>query len=218
VTGLIVLAPLRVEAATIRGAVGEGRVVAAGMGPARACAAAEEARGLEATAVAVAGFCGAVDLALRPGDVVLATELRSDDGTRLCPGSTLLASPLRRLGLRVMTGVLWSGHRILGVAARERLRGDGVLAVDMESFWLADAAAGRPLAVVRVVVDEARRRLLHPRTLPAGLRAFRALRRAASALPEWAEETPSASSRAEDVEDGTPARESLRLHLSREVS
>jgi hypothetical protein len=46
----------------------------------------------------------------------------------------------------------------------------------MESFWLEEAA------VVRVVVDEAGRRLLHPRTLVAGVRALRALRRVGRAL------------------------------------
>ena len=34
----------------------------------------------DADAIGVAGLCGAVDPSLRPGDVVLATELRSEDG------------------------------------------------------------------------------------------------------------------------------------------
>jgi predicted N-acyltransferase len=42
----------------------------------------------------------------------------------------------------------------------------------MESAWLAAAADGRPLAVVRVVVDAADRGLLDPRTLVAGARAL----------------------------------------------
>jgi hypothetical protein len=96
-------------------------------------------------------------------------------------------TPLRRLGLRVRTGPLYSAGRILGPADRAALIHEGVLAVDMESYWLAGAAGTRPLAVMRVVADEAGRRLLDPRTLPAGLRAFRALRRAATALPAWAE-------------------------------
>jgi 4-hydroxy-3-methylbut-2-enyl diphosphate reductase len=61
-----------------------------------------------------------------------------------------------------------------------------VLAVDMESAWLAAAAAGRPLAVLRVVVETAGRRLVDPRTLVAGTHALVNLRRAGDALDEWA--------------------------------
>jgi 4-hydroxy-3-methylbut-2-enyl diphosphate reductase len=69
---------------------------------------------------------------------------------------------------------------------RSRLGDDGVLAVDMESFWLAAAAGGRPLAVLRVVVETRDRRLVDPRTAVAGARALAALRRAGRALEEWA--------------------------------
>jgi 4-hydroxy-3-methylbut-2-enyl diphosphate reductase len=177
---LEVLCPLWIEARAARG-----RVV--GMGP-------ERARSARVTgdAIAVAGFCGGVDPSLRPGDVVLATELRSGDGVLPCPGSARLAGPLRDLGLRVTTGAVHSAASIVGPEERDRLRETGVLAVDMESYWLAVAAEERPLAVLRVVVDEAGRRLLHPRTLPAGIRAFRTLRRAASTLPGWGSTAASA--------------------------
>ena len=45
----------------------------------------------------------------------------------------------------------------------------------MESAWLADGAGGRPLAVVRVVVDAAGRGLVDPRIALAGVRGARAL-------------------------------------------
>jgi 4-hydroxy-3-methylbut-2-enyl diphosphate reductase len=135
-----------------------------------------------ADTVCIAGFCGAASPELAPGDVVLATEVRSDDGVRSCAASPLLEEPLQRLGLRVTTGPIYSTAHVAGPAERERLRGSGVLAVDMESYWLAEAADGTPVAVVRVIVDRAGRRLLHPATLPAGVRAFRALRRTAPAL------------------------------------
>ena len=170
---LEVLCPLWIEARAAGG-----RVV--GMGPDRA----RSAR-VTGEAIAVAGFCGGVDPSLRPGDVVLATELRSAEGVLPCPGSAGLAEPLRDLGLRVTVGAVHSASSIVGPDERDRLRETGVLAVDMESYWLALAAEDRPLAVLRVVVDEAGRRLLHPRTLPAGIRAIRTLRRAASALPDW---------------------------------
>ena len=180
------LAPLRVEALALRGA----RVLRTGMGPERARRAAEEARALEADTVAVAGLCGGVGPGLRAGDVVLATELRTEDGVArpLAPPGPLVAT-LRRHGLRVVTGPVLSADRILTAAERERLAGEGVVAVDMESAWLADAAAGRPFTVLRVVVDAPGRRLADPRTLAAGVRALRALRASLPALQEWAEAT-----------------------------
>jgi 4-hydroxy-3-methylbut-2-en-1-yl diphosphate reductase len=170
---LVVLAPLRIEALALRGL----DVRRTGMGGRTA----DVSNG---DAVAVAGFCGAADAVLRAGDVVLADELRSGAGTRPCTASRSLASALESRGLRVHTGPVFSAERIAGPEERERLREDGVLAVDMESYWLAEAAGDRPLIVLRVVVDEAGRRLLHPRTLPAGVRAFRALRRAGATLRE----------------------------------
>ncbi len=142
----------------------------------------------DADAVAVAGLCGAVDPALRAGDVVLATELRSEDGKTIpCPGSALLAEPLRRLGLTARTGPLYSASRILGPDERKQLRDAGVVAVDMESAWLGEAAGDRPLAVLRVVVDTAEQRLLSPRTVLAGIRGLWTLRRSASAFVDWVE-------------------------------
>ena len=69
----------------------------------------------------------------------------------------------------------------------ERSSLDGALAVDMESAWLAESAAGRPLAVLRVVVDRAGRRLSDPRIAVDGVRALRSLRRCSSVLSEWAD-------------------------------
>ena len=39
---------------------------------------------------------------------------------------------------------------------RAQLLADGAIAVDMESVWLTPGAAGRPFAVVRVVLDSLR--------------------------------------------------------------
>jgi 4-hydroxy-3-methylbut-2-enyl diphosphate reductase len=55
----------------------------------------------------------------------------------------------------------------------------------MESAWLAEAADGRPLVVLRVVVEEAGRELVDPRAAVAGARALMQLHRAASVLDEW---------------------------------
>ncbi len=179
---LLVLAPMAIEEAAVRNA---GRVLRTGMGPERARIAAARAQAIDAAGVAVAGLCGGAKAGLHAGDVVCATELRRENGTTVSvPGSALLAAALRRHGLRVHVGPLHSADRVL--TPRERAQLDGALAVDMESAWLADAAGGRPLAVLRVVVDAAGRRLADPRIAADGVRALRSLRRSSAVLAEWA--------------------------------
>ena len=183
-SGLLVLAPMRVEAAAVRG---DGRVLRTGMGPWRARIAAARAQAIAADAVAVAGICGGVASRLATGDVVLPTELRTTAGDTvpLTPSETLTAA-LRRRGLRVHTGPLLSIDHIAGAAERQSLRDTGAVAIDMETAWLAPAAAGRPFAVVRVVADTSGRRLADPRFATDIARALVALRRAVPALGEWA--------------------------------
>ena len=202
---LLVLAPLRLEAAALRSARAGADVRRTGMGPVRARGAADVARRARADAVAVAGLCGAISPTLRPGDVVLASELREPGGaTRVCRVSPALAERLRRLGLRVTTGPIVCSERLLGPAARAALRASGAVAVDMESVWLAEAARERPFVVLRVVSDAVDRRLFDPRTVPAGVRALRNLWRSAPALADWAA--------------SAHLQESLPLAVSREAS
>jgi len=183
---LLAFAPLRVEQAALK-APPEWRVLRSGMGAERARIAA--ARGLaveSAKAVAIVGLCAGVSSELRAGDIVCATELRRDGAEPIpTPASALLIAALRRRGLRVHAGPIFSSEHIVGREEREALAAQGVIAADMESAWLAEAADGRPVAVLRVVVDAAGKRLLGPRTPFAGLRALRNLRRAGAALPEW---------------------------------
>ena len=73
---------------------------------------------------------------------------------------------------------------------RAQLRAGGALAVDMESAWLAAGAAGRPFAVVRVVLDSPSHELLRPQAAGGALRAARALRRVAGALSAWEPPVP----------------------------
>jgi 4-hydroxy-3-methylbut-2-enyl diphosphate reductase len=69
---------------------------------------------------------------------------------------------------------------------REQLRAAGALAVDMESAWLAAGAAGRPFAVVRVVLDSPSHELFRAQAVGQAVRAAQALRRAAAvALQDW---------------------------------
>jgi 4-hydroxy-3-methylbut-2-enyl diphosphate reductase len=186
-SSLLVLTPLRVEQLAL-GPVPGGRVLRTGMGPARARIAAARAQADDAACVAVAGLCAGVSAGLRAGDVVCATELVGEDGARIdVPGSTTLAAALERRGLRVHVGPLYSAAHILGPEARRTLPRQ-ILGVDMESVWLASGATRRPFGVVRVVVDEAGRRLADPRIAIAGPRALWSLRRVAGGLAAWATE------------------------------
>jgi 4-hydroxy-3-methylbut-2-enyl diphosphate reductase len=183
---LLVLAPLRLEALALRGTLPEARVVRTGMGRERSLVAAAAVRDGSESAVAVAGVCGSAKPGLVAGDVVVATELRDGNGTaRALPGAGLLAGALRSQGLTVVAGPVASTESITSPAERAALAAEGVVAVDMESAWLAPAANGRPLAVLRVVADAAGRRLADPRMIADGTRALRALRRAARGLDTW---------------------------------
>jgi len=185
---LLLLAPLAVEAVALRGAAPGALVVRTGMGREHAERAAQKAAALPAGAVAVAGFCGALRDGLGPGDVVVATEVRAPDGTtvRCSPGPLIAA--LEALGIdNVHAGPIVSSESLVRGAGRDALAVDGALAADMESAWLAGAAAGRPFAVLRVVVDSPSRELTQVfATSAGGLKAARSLRRAAPALSRWA--------------------------------
>ena len=184
---LLVIAPLRIERAALRRGLPDVPVLRCGMGAARARATALVAAGISADVVAVAGFCGAVGDDLRAGDVVVASEVRGPEGITRCASGPVVAA-LATLGTeRVQVGpVACVDHLVYG-RQRAVLAGEGVLAVDKESAWMAPAAAGRPIAVVRVVLDTPAREIYRPAaTLVGGLRAWRALRRAAPALAMWA--------------------------------
>ncbi|MQA83632.1 MAG: 4-hydroxy-3-methylbut-2-enyl diphosphate reductase [Streptosporangiales bacterium] len=189
---LLVCAPLAIEARSVRRGLdgpADASVVRTGYGTRRARRTAEALRGRPFDAQAVVGFGGAVRGDLAPGDVVVATEVidRAVDGGRTipCPSAELLAGELRREGLTVHTGPIVTADHIVGAAERAELGGRGALAVDMESGALAEAAEGRPFAVVRVVVDTPDRPLRSPSTVRAGWRATAALRRVGPALARW---------------------------------
>ncbi len=183
------MTPLGIERLAVRRGLREARVLRSGMGAARARSAAQLAAGTPAAAVAVAGFCGAVAEGLRAGDVVVASEVRGPEGVTACSSRPLVAA-LTALGIdRIRVGPVASVDHLVRGAERAVLAGEGALAVDMESAWLAPAAAGRPFAVLRVVLDAPARELYRPLvTLAGGLAAWRALRRAAPALALWARE------------------------------
>jgi 4-hydroxy-3-methylbut-2-en-1-yl diphosphate reductase len=179
---LTVVAPLRIEATALGRALPGVRVVHGGMGPVRSARTA--ARLPAAGAVAVAGFAGGLDPALAPGQVVVATEVQGPQGIRPCPSSALLVSALERRGVPAVAGPVVSVEH-LALGARGYRVGEGAVAVDMESAWLAEGVGERPFAVLRVVLDGPRHPLVRPGTPARALKAFRSLRRAAPALADW---------------------------------
>ncbi len=184
---LLVIAALRIESAALRRGLPGALLLRSGVGATRARSAAAAAARIPARAVAVAGFCGAVTPGLHPGDVVVATEVRGPAGTVACASAPVIAA-LAAVGIaRVHAGPVASAGHVVRGAERGAFAREGVLAVDMESAWLAPAAAGRPFAVLRVVLDTPTREVYRPlATLAGGVAAWRALRRAAPALALWA--------------------------------
>ncbi|MGH2894253.1 MAG: 4-hydroxy-3-methylbut-2-enyl diphosphate reductase, partial [Solirubrobacteraceae bacterium] len=163
------------------------RVQRTGMGPHRARRAASLTHEGPAGAVIIAGFCGALHPELRPGDIVLASELRGPTGTTLCPDPGILAGHLRRGGFTVKVGPVASTQRLVVRERRRALARTGALAVDMESAWLAPGARAQPLVTLRVVLDTHRHELHRPlRTAVGAARAYRALRGACALVEEWA--------------------------------
>ncbi|POM23474.1 hypothetical protein BTM25_46280 [Actinomadura rubteroloni] len=181
-TRLVVCAALGVEARALRDPAYT--VVRTGMGVRRASAAARLLPAFDA--LAVAGFGGALDDRCRPGDLVVATEVRTATGVLPCPHADDLADRLARGGATVRRGpVVTVGHTVTG-RERRALADLGAVAVDMESAPLAASAGDRPWAVVRAVVDGPGHPLVSPGTVVRGLAARRRLRRSAAALAAWA--------------------------------
>jgi 4-hydroxy-3-methylbut-2-en-1-yl diphosphate reductase len=190
-SGVLVAAPMRVEEVLIRSAArGRGRIHRTGMGPARSRAAAARLAREPGDGLLVLGFCGGLDARSVPGEVVIAEQVlaASDerDATELvaCADAAALADAASRSGLEVRTGTIVSVSKIALGERRAQLHAQGAIAVDMESAWLAAAAAERPLAVVRVVLDSPSHELLRPGAALGAVRAGRALRRVTAAVLE----------------------------------
>lgn len=182
----VVLAPLRPEARALRRGA-PGVVVQAGAGRRAVLA----LRGLpEDVPLVVAGVGGGLDPGLRAGDVVVATHVTGPSGRTACTAPEALVDALRDRGVRAVAGPVVTVTRPALGRARVRLAATGLLIADMESAWLASAAAPRPPAVVRVVLDRSRGsgRWQPPHPWAAWSAASTRLTELAPALLEWAAE------------------------------
>jgi 4-hydroxy-3-methylbut-2-enyl diphosphate reductase len=192
VKGVLVAAPLRLEAALISSGARGAFVRKTGMGPDRAKAAAGELVAQAGTAMLVLGFCGGLDAGSVPGEVIVPEEVYAaeDEGhpeQRVrCDLAVDLLGRLTGQGMKVRTGKLVCVSRLALGERRAELHAGGAIAVDMESVWLADGAAGRPFGVVRVVLDSPEHELMRPQAALGALRAAWALRRVAAALHDLA--------------------------------
>ncbi len=187
---LLVVTALRTEFAALSGHSEQATLARCGMGPARVEQWLATFRNTPTDAVVVAGVAGGLDPSLRPGDVVVASEVRDAHGRVAVRAGAPLVAELRRLGLRVRHGPVLTRDTLVGGAdEREKLAATGALAVDMESAPLsrAFAARGLPVAVVRVVVDTAMVPVMRPATVRNGVRALAVLRRIGPVLQAWAD-------------------------------
>jgi 4-hydroxy-3-methylbut-2-enyl diphosphate reductase len=177
-----VATPLRTEHAAVRRGAPELRPQRTGRGPERSTA---WVAARQPGPVLVAGVAGALRPGLRPGDLVVASEVTDGRTTVASPSAPLLAGALARRGLTAHVGPLVGSAGVVTGATRQRLAPLG-LAVDTETLQLAGGAAGHPFAAVRAVVDTPTDPLLSPATVARGLAALRSLRAAGPAFAEWA--------------------------------
>ena len=129
-----------------------------GMGREGAATAAREALRQGATALMSFGIAGALDPALTAGTAVIASDIR--DGTHALPGDPQWAGRLQEgLGAGPLRAVLAHTPGVLATAAAkaELFRATGAAAADMESYGIAEVAAGAgvPFAALRVIADGA---------------------------------------------------------------
>ncbi len=192
-SGLLLAAPMRIEARLVSSGARRSEVHRTGMGPRNAMQAAQQLAALPGEALFVVGFCGALHSGLRPGQVVVADRVYTaqDEGHRhtevACGRCEGVVRALREDGFAVDVGPIVSVAKLALGGRREELHRDGASAVDMESAWLAAGAGGRPFAVVRVVLDTPEQELLRARMIPAAIRAGDVLRRVARSIEEAAE-------------------------------
>jgi 4-hydroxy-3-methylbut-2-enyl diphosphate reductase len=176
---LQVLAPLRIESFAYGGA---DTIIGAGQNRARRAGSKLAARLDDQTAVALVGVAGALAPQLVPGDLIIASELRSTESavSRNLPGAALLSAEFKRSRVAAHTGPVLTSAKYVPTGDRGALALSGALAVDMESSWVMDYLPNNPLAVVRSISDTTTRGPVR-----GGLRALGSLAAARGPLECW---------------------------------
>ena len=111
------------------------------------------------------GVCGGLNRALRPGTVIIATKVLTNDGENFATNGTWCSALGTALSGRcpfINAPIYGSAHVITTTRAkRELFTKTGAAAVDMESHEVAAVAAERgvPFLAVRAVADSARSRV-----------------------------------------------------------
>ena len=193
---VLVVSALGIEALAVRSAGAGLRVRSTGMGPRKAREAVPALLEDPAAALVVLGFGGGLGDDSRLCEVVIASEVVAIDGEGMQVGEQIgcsTAGEMQRAlsghDLATCCGKVASVQEIVTGDARARMQASGAIAVDMESAWVAEAARGRPFAVVRVLSDTPEHELrqvlpLGPPlpTLANAMRAMSTLRRVGVAL------------------------------------
>ena len=168
---LFILAPMAVEAAGIQRALrrlpdARAGVRVTGIGRERIAAGVAQAAAEGATAILAAGFCGALDPALRAGDLHIAGEFHANGHNcdyggvpvDAIPADARLTARLRAAAPDAAAGPSVTVAGIAQPDAKATLWQTGAgRTVNMEDYWAAQAAAGAglPFASVRAVLDTA---------------------------------------------------------------
>src|SRR5260370_25240427 len=128
-TGLLVLAPMLLEANAVRRGLTQqaSQVRRAGVGQGRASKVGLDSQLGSFSTVIVMGTAAALDDDLSPGDLVVATEVTDGTSSVPLPGAVLLAAALRRAGLRARGGKIVPVGPPGQSAGRSRLPAGGAL-------------------------------------------------------------------------------------------
>jgi len=115
--------------------------------------------GRGANALLSFGIAGGTEPALRPGAIVVATEIVLSDGTRVPTDAGWRRAVLAQLhGLDLCEAPMGGSDRMVAARAdKQQWRAEGAVAVDMESHGVARAALRHavPLLAIRAVADPA---------------------------------------------------------------
>ena len=140
---------------------GDVRVLCSGSSPERARTHAQTLAAWDAAGLASFGVAGGLDPGLRPGTVVLATEIVGPDGRRLGideDWADRLATTLPPAVPVVRAPVAGADAPVADAAAKAALgAASGAAAVDLESHAVAEA--GLPVVAIRAIADPATRDL-----------------------------------------------------------